>query len=319
MEKLICSSCGATLTPNATQPFLTCEYCDTTVPNTHYVQGEATASAVNLPELCVSTLIEMGEGQELAKVADGCFGNPIREANTARSAMEIPGNEKVYLVMDRSSIFWSVEEGLALGDSGLYYRHDGESGKRSWDAFINGAIAFDAGSSKQNPGTLTIGTSLSFSIVTEEDASLARFLVDFHNRVYRQYTGEAAPAAWCVTENEAAVEEESSGGVAGILGTVATVAGALLRNNRQRTVMQRSVVQRPVVQRSFRQPAPARPQPRQEMPQPREPQPMHRQRSERPGGMFRTTGGHGGPGGRGGMGGPGGRGPGGPGGRGGRR
>jgi len=262
----------------------------------------------------------MGEGENLAAVADNCFGNPIREAGTARSAMEIPDREKVYLVMDRSTIFWSVEEGLALTDGGLYYRHDGESGKRSWEAFVTGAIAFSDGSSKQNPGTLSIGTGLTFSITTEEDARLARFLVDYHNQVYRKYTGETAPAAWTVTGSAVAEEESQGIGLGGILGTVATVAGALMRNNHQRNVVQRSIVQRPAVQRTFRQQAPARPQPRREAPPRPAPQPMHRQHSERPGGMFRTGGVHGGPGGRGGMGGPGGRGGrGGMGGPGGRR
>lgn len=309
MEKMICSSCGATMTPNNTQAFLTCEYCDTTVANPHYVQGtEAAAPAVDLQALCVQTLTDMGTNANLADVADGCFGTPIREAGTARSAMEIPDREKVYLVMDRSSIFWSVEEGLALADGGLYYKHDGETGKRSWESFITGAISFAAGSSKAQPGELCIGTGLNFSITTEEDARLARFLVEYHNQVYRQYTGDAAPAAWTVTESAAA--EEESGGLGGLLGTVAAAATVLMGSNRARTVAPRSVVQRPVVQRSFRQTPPAKPQPRQMQPdRPARPmgQPAHRPSAQRPGGVYRNGGhgGMGGPGGRGGHGGPG--------------
>lgn len=315
MEKIICSSCGATMTPNSTQPFLTCEYCDTTVPNTYYVQDEGTAAAVDLPALCVEKLIAMGEGENLAGVADGCFGNPLQSAHAARDAMEIPGREKVYFVMDRSSILWSVEEGLALTDTGVYYKHDGEAGKRSWESFITGAIRFDGGSSKQNPGTLSIGTGLSFSITTGEDAQLARFLVDFHNQVYRQYTGESAPESWTAAE-ETVQEEEDTFGLTDVLGGVATTLAGALLGNRRRTVIPRSVVQRPVVQRSYRQQP--RPALRREEPQrPRQPmgQPMHRPRNEGPGGMFRPAGNHGGPGGRGGRG-PGGRGGmGGPGGR----
>lgn len=306
MEKMICSSCGATMTPNNTQPFLTCDYCDTTVTNPHYVQGEASAAVVDLQAMCIKTLVEMGKGESLADVADGCFGDPIRDAGAARSAMEIPDREKVYLVMDRSSIFWSVEEGLALADGGLYYKHDGEVGKRSWESFITGAISFEAGSSKAQPGTLHIGTSLAFSVTTEEDARIARFLIDYHNQVYRQYTGDAAPAAWTVTGNEA-VEEESAG-MGGLLGTVAAVATTLMRNNRARTVVPRTVVQRPVVQRSFRQTPPARPQPRRMEParpaRPMEQHPAHRPGAQRPGGMYRPAG-HGGMGGPGGHGGPG--------------
>lgn len=317
MEKIICSSCGATLTPNSTQPFLTCEYCDTTVPNAHYVQGEGSGANVDLPALCVQKLIEMGEGENLASVAEGCFGNPIQSAHAARDAMEIPGREKVYFVMDRSSILWSVEEGLALTDTGLYYKHDGEAGKRSWESFITGAIACTAGDSKQDPGTLSIGSGLSFSITTEEDARLARFLVDYHNQVYRQYTGESAPESWTAAE-AAPQEEEESYGLTDVLGKVATVAGALL-GTRRHTVIPRSVVQRPVVQRSYRQQPPARPAMRRQEPQrPRQPmgQQAHRPHNDRPGGMFRPSGNHGGPGGRGGHGGPGGRGGmGGPGGR----
>lgn len=317
MEKMICSSCGATMTPNTTQPFLTCEYCDTTVDNPHYVQGEAgEVPAASLPQMCIEALIEMGEGENLASVADNCFGNPIRDAGTARSAMGIPDREKVYLVMDHSSILWSVEEGLALADGGLYYKHDGEEGSRSWENFITGAISFEEGSSKAQPGKLNIGASLQFSITTEEDARLARFLIGFHNHVYRQYTGETAPAAWTVEEST--VAEEESGGMGGLLGTVAAVASTLLRGSRQRTVVPRSVVQRPLVQRSFRQTAPVRQNApaRRQPPRPArqvEQRPVHRRNAQRPGGMFRNgghggSGGTGGPGGRGGMGGPGGRG-----------
>ena len=38
MEKLVCTSCGATITPNTTEPFLTCEYCDSSITNAFYVE-----------------------------------------------------------------------------------------------------------------------------------------------------------------------------------------------------------------------------------------------------------------------------------------
>lgn len=38
MEKLTCSSCGATMTPNTNQPYLVCEYCDSAVENKYYIQ-----------------------------------------------------------------------------------------------------------------------------------------------------------------------------------------------------------------------------------------------------------------------------------------
>lgn len=309
MEKIICSSCGATMTPNSTQPFLTCEYCDTTVPNAYYVQDAASPAMVDLPALCVEKLIDMGRQENLADVADNCFGNPIQETYAARDAMDIPAQEKIYFVMDRSSLLWSVEEGLALADSGLFYKLDGQVGRLSWESFITGAVSCTGGSSKQTPGALHLGGGLVFPVTTDEDARLARFLIDFHNQIYRQYTGETAPKSWTVSGS--AVQEDDAFSLTGLLGTVATVAGSLLRTNRQRTVIPRSIVQRPAVQRSYRPQPPARPAQRpampQRMPRPNGPQ-AHRPHSQQPGGMFRPSGSHGGPGRRGGpgsMGGPG--------------
>lgn len=36
MEKLVCGSCSAPIAPNTTDPFLTCEYCDTSITNPFY-------------------------------------------------------------------------------------------------------------------------------------------------------------------------------------------------------------------------------------------------------------------------------------------
>ena len=44
MEKLICPACGAPLTPDSAQPFLNCEYCDTSVENKYYVAPPASAA-----------------------------------------------------------------------------------------------------------------------------------------------------------------------------------------------------------------------------------------------------------------------------------
>ena len=41
MEKLICTACGAPLTPDTASPFLTCEYCDTAIENKYYVAPAA--------------------------------------------------------------------------------------------------------------------------------------------------------------------------------------------------------------------------------------------------------------------------------------
>lgn len=50
MEKLICSACGAPLAPNTSEPFLTCEYCDTTVENKYYVEPEVPQPQAAVPE-----------------------------------------------------------------------------------------------------------------------------------------------------------------------------------------------------------------------------------------------------------------------------
>jgi len=60
MEKLICTACGAPLTPDTASPFLTCEYCDTSTPNPYYSE-EAAEKAVqpSLEERCIGKLLEM--------------------------------------------------------------------------------------------------------------------------------------------------------------------------------------------------------------------------------------------------------------------
>ncbi|MBQ8554236.1 MAG: hypothetical protein IJ438_00040 [Clostridia bacterium] len=316
MEKLICSSCGATLTPNTTQAFLTCEYCDTTVPNAHYNESDAKAAAMpTLEELCVETLLEMGESEKLSELDESCFGNPLLSADSARSAMGIPDQERVYLLYDHVSLLGSIKEAFALTDTGLYYKCDGDEGSRSWEAFITGAISCVDRDGWQQDGTLEIGTSLRFEISSDKDSRLARFLIDFHNHVYHQHTGETAPDSWSANEREADVQAAEAGGIAA---TVAAAARTLL----QRSAIQRTAAQRPMVLRTNPKPAMSRYHTRkQEPPRPAHqnaPQPPRQQRMDRmdrPGGISRPAGG---PGGRGSIGGPGGRGSmGGPGGRGG--
>ena len=235
MEKIICASCGATLTPNTTQAFLTCEYCDTTVPNAYYNESDAKAAAEpTLEEICVKALLEMGENEKLADADESCFGNPVPSSRSAREAMGIPEEDKVYLLLDHLTILGSIKEGFALTDSGLYYKHDGDEGSRSWEAFITGAISCRDRTSWQQEGTLSIGSTLSFSITTDAESRLARFLVDFHNHVYHQITGKTAPESWAVTDSSdvaAAADttllgDDQDGG--SIVDTVASAARSLL-------------------------------------------------------------------------------------------
>lgn len=313
MEKMLCPSCGAALTPDTAKPALVCEYCDTPVPNPYYVESDAKAAAQpTLKEMCVAALLEMGKNARLADLDENCFGDPIQRDDTARAAMDIPDREKLYFFYNHESllgaVLGTVSEGLALTENGLYYLCGGKKGSLSWESFITGAIACEDRASWQQEGTLRIGSSISVGISSEADSQLARFLVDFHNRVYHQYTGQTAPASWAVTE-QAAEPRVNTGSVltgAGLAGTVLTAAKSLL----QRNAMQRHVVQRPAVNRVVRKPVPQR----RHMQQPARPamtQPVHRQRPQEPGGMFRPGGGHGrhggpgGPGGMGRMGGPG--------------
>lgn len=203
MEKIICSSCGATLTPNNTQPFLTCEYCDTTVPNAYYDEASAKAAAVlTLDDMCVAALVEMGRSEKLAETSETGFGTPLYISETARAALNIPDSETVYLLYDRFSILGNLAEGFALTDSGMYYKHDTDVGRRSWEAFVTGAVSCVEPAGLFQNGTLTIGSSMTFAVASGDDARLARFVIDFHNHVYQKHTGSAAPASWTIRSAE---------------------------------------------------------------------------------------------------------------------
>ena len=311
MEKLICPGCTAPLTPNTIQAALVCEYCGTAVSNSLYNEVEARAAAIpTLEEKCVQALIEMGEGENLTEVEDNCFGNPLRSITSARQAMDVPDQEHIYFLIDHLSIFGNVKEALALGESGLYYLCQGEEGHRSWEAFITGAISCEDRTSWTDAGRICIGTSLVFSVSSEADSRLARFLIDFHNRMYHEHTGKTAPADWAVTKP---VEETQRASTPTLAGAMRAAAGSLLRPRTTiRPVLQRTVRPAPVQRGHLRRMEPPRP-----VIPVRQPAPV-----QRPGSMSRTVGGHKGPGGPGmglggrGMGGPGGRGGCGPGGRG---
>lgn len=348
MDKMLCPGCCAPLSPNTIQAFLTCEYCGTAVPNAYYEESDAKAAAVpTLDETCVQTLVEMGEREKLAELNERCFGNPLPSADSVRAALDIPNEAKVYLVMDHVNILGSIKEAYALTDNGLYYKCGDDEGSRSWEAFITSPIScVDRGTWRED-GTLSLGTALTFSIDSDEDSRLARFLIDFHNHVYRLHTGEAAPSAWSLTEYpaEEGVQSDDTGlegilGTAGIAGTVLSAARSLLTGSSSRQTI-RSVPHRPVVIPPTHKPSPSKyhmtkqelhrparktsPLVRTQPIRPAKPaaaarpgnmQPSRPQRMDRPGGTSRPAGmpggrgGHGGtPGGRGGHGGtPGGRG-----------
>ena len=281
MEKLLCSGCGAAIVPNNTQPFLTCEYCDTSMSNPYYDQSAATQAAEaakpSPAENAVAALLEMGQAQNLADLDRSCFGNPINGIDNARVGLSIPDAQRVYFLYAHNILLLGFSEGLALTDDGLYYSCDSGKGSLSWEAFITGAIACVDYADGQD-GTLKIGSSVEIGVKSEKDSRLARFLVDFHNHMYHQYTGETAPASWAVTEPtlSAAQEKDSS-----LLGTVLPVVGALLGTNvaRKQTVVQRvptmHSTSRPTVRQDRRDQV--------EPPRPLHSQPHHRPAQKSPG------------------------------------
>ncbi|MBR3763683.1 MAG: hypothetical protein IKK57_03925 [Clostridia bacterium] len=230
MQKMTCAGCCAPLVPSTTAAFLTCEYCGTTVANPHY-NAEAAAQATadvkpDIAALALATLREMGQSQNLSGIDADCFGDPIHGASSARIALSIPDGEQMYFLYDHTILFVAFSDGMALTDTGLYYQCDSSAGKLSWKTFITGAIACTDEEDGQD-GELRIGSSIVIAVKSEKESRLARFLVDFHNQVYHQYTGDAAPADWCVAEPAAIAAQQEESGVSGI-GTVLGGLGALL-------------------------------------------------------------------------------------------
>lgn len=263
MEKLICAGCAAPLVPDTSLPALTCEYCGTVVTNPYYIEAHAQAAKEpTLQEMCVQTLVEMGQSEQLHEIDENCFGNPISGARDAREAMEVPQEENLYFLIDHLSIFGNIKECIALGDRGLYYRCDGEEGCRDWETFITGAISGVENGTWTEAGTLNIGTSLSFSIANDADLRLARFLIDFHNRMYARHTGETAPSSWTIskpieqTDVQPQVTEPATGGLGmgsllGGIGAALAAAGTVFggndepQQNQHRPVNVRPPVHRP--------------------------------------------------------------------------
>lgn len=262
MEKLICDSCGAALVPDATAPHLTCAYCGTPVTNPHYDATLAAAVPPDLATLCLETLAEMGKSENLSQVDGNCFGQPILQNYTVRDAMGVPAQEKLYFLYDRTTlILGTLKEGFALGSEGLYYKCGDEHGHRSWEAFITGAVACvdRAGSAE---GRLNIGTSLTFAVTSEAESRLARFLVDYHNHVYQQYTGKPAPDSWTVAAPDGSVTQTEAESPS-LVQTLLTAAGTLLGSAtaHRHTPTLRRTVHTPVQHRPTKLQPVHRPQP----------------------------------------------------------
>lgn len=242
MTKMICSCCGAPIVPSITQAFLICEYCDTSAPNPHYDQSAAEQAAKpSASEICIASLLEMGEAQNLDNLDSSCFGKPIHAIAAARAGLSIPDAQQVYFLYAHTILLLGFSDGLALTDGGVYYSCDSGKGSLSWDAFVTGAVSCTDRTGSQN-GTLKIGSGVELGVKSEKDSRLARFLVDFHNHAYHLYTGETAPAAWNVSEAPDAEENDPS-----LLDVLLPTAAALLGGSavrKQPTVNRQTIVRR---------------------------------------------------------------------------
>ena len=258
METMICNCCGAKLVPTTLTPFLTCEYCDTSIPNPHYDAAAATAVAEAaekpvLQDVCLSALREMGTAQNLIALDRSCFGDPLNGIDAARAGLAIPDDQQVYFLYEHTFLFIAFSDGLALTDGGLYYSCDNGKGSLSWEAFVTAPISC-VDHADDADGTLKIGSSVELAVKDEKDSRLARFLVDFHNHVYQQHTGETAPATWAVTEPvtaaSAAVQEEGGSLLGSMLPGIGAVLGsAILGGNtpRRTTARTSSILHTPTV------------------------------------------------------------------------
>lgn len=250
MEKLICSCCGAAIVPDVAKAFLTCEYCDTSMPNPRYDEAAAAEAAKpSLDEACIAELLEMGQSAKLDSLDPDCFGQPINGIDTARAGLGIPDAQRVYFLYAHTFLWLAFSDGLALTDGGLYYKCDNGEGCLAWDAFITAPISCTDRSGDQD-GTLRIASSIEIAVKSDKDSRLARFLVDFHNHMYQQHTGSAAPSDWSVTEQTAAAEDSSPS----LLGTVLPAVGALLGASQvRRNITQRIPTMHPTGRPTVRQ------------------------------------------------------------------
>lgn len=254
MEKIICPSCCAPLTLNNTQPFFTCEYCGTTTPNTWYDKAAVNTSEPTLDEKCVALLRQMGLDEQLAAMDAHCFGTPLELADDVRAALMVPQQENVYLLYERYSLLGGLTEGFVLADTGMYYLTGGKTGRRSWESFVTGAISGTEDPGILANGTLSIGDGLTFAVASSDDARIARFVIDLHNRLYTAHTGQNAPASWrFATEEEACdANRTSTPSVAKtVLGAAATLlaGGSILSGARSaNTILHPQRHTRPVIQ-----------------------------------------------------------------------
>lgn len=91
--------------------------------------------ADKIAEACLSAPLEM---------AAACvYGNPINnnnsKLNTVRTYFGIPGDEKIFIILD-SSMFGNGKEGFAIGTDGIYYCLSKKQGKISWNEFADKTI-----------------------------------------------------------------------------------------------------------------------------------------------------------------------------------
>ena len=163
-------------------------------------EDEETGEDIDLEALCIERLTEMGE--RLEHDAWLHFGTPLEKDNQLEklcATLGVPEDEDVYISYD-TTVFGSGKHGLILSDSGLSYKAGGllgTQGSLTWEEFILGPIRYEMhqpGNAGDN-GYLRICDKVTFSIL-ESQSAFARFLVRFHNEVYREYTGERSPREW---------------------------------------------------------------------------------------------------------------------------
>lgn len=159
MEKLTCSSCGATMNPNTTQPYLVCEYCDSAVENKYYTEPAPgtvieTATAVQTeaedalateetadteePTL-IEKLIDAGKnlltGGILQGVTSAVTPRPIvysRPIVTYQSMQrpQKPVHQPVHKPNRPSAVARPAQGHHTMGQAGMHQRPDRPSGNR---------------------------------------------------------------------------------------------------------------------------------------------------------------------------------------------
>lgn len=168
-----CSCCGAPMSFTATDPTITCEYCNNQFINPYYdetapvprVRKNISPDEV-LAEVCSSNAIKAG---------DVSFGTPItggKRLSRAREYFHIPDEDNVYMIFD-ATIFGSCKKGFALCSSGFYYCTD-DLGFLSWDDFFEANILFD---------TNTYVNDIEFVTGTETCRLLTAFLQELQDQL----------------------------------------------------------------------------------------------------------------------------------------